>query len=153
MKDLLKVLGKILLAVTLATAGFIVMIMKFTKRDSHLEPLDKDNDGHVEFQVTMGGGEKYVNTDHFEKAYLSSKLGDMEVFFDNAEMAGDKAVIDVEVSFGAIELYVPKNWRVDNNVKVLMGAVEYNNDSEVEQDKVIQLNGNVVCGAVEIEYV
>ncbi len=52
-----------------------------------------------------------------------------------------------------MELYIPKDWTVRDNLRVAMGAVEYKNEPQEDPDKIITLVGNLSLGAVEIYYV
>ncbi len=115
--------------------------------------MDTEDEGQVKFQIKLGWGAKYVNSEQFERADLRCRFGGMEVYFDNAALHTGKGVISIDASFSGVELYVPKEWTVENNLQVSLGAVEYKNEALAEPDKTVTLVGSVSFGAVEIIYV
>ena len=74
----------------------------------------------------------------------------------NAKVNENGAQINLDVSFGAVELYIPKTWNVVNNLNVSLGGVE-ENKRRVSGDEnntiTVVLSGNVSLGGVEITYV
>ncbi|HCA28557.1 MAG TPA: hypothetical protein DEP23_02725 [Ruminococcaceae bacterium] len=79
----------------------------------------------------------------------------MEVYFDQAQLSPEGAEVFVDVSFGAIELYIPRHWNVENNVHASLVGVEearrFNNASE--NSPKLTLTGNVSLGGLEINYI
>ena len=57
--------------------------------------------------------------------------------------------------FGAIKLYIPKHWKVLDNLSVNLGGVENkNHNGQLSADApCLTLKGNVQFGAVEIYYI
>lgn len=147
-----KNIGTAIAATVLGTIGFGMLFSRIFNSKAY-DPEVVENEGLVQFGVLFGGGARYVNTDKLEEAKLKCRFGGMEVYFDNAELLGDKALIDVDASFGGVELYIPKKWEVVNNMRMAMGAVEYVGERDEEAEKVINLVGNVSFGAVEVHYV
>jgi predicted membrane protein len=118
-----------------------------------MDYIDVEDEGHIRYQTSFGSGTKYINSDEFEQADLYCKFGGMKVYFDKAVLYKGAGIIKVNVSFSGVELYIPKEWTVVNNVKVSMGAVEEKNNSNADADKTVSLVGEVSFGAVEIIYV
>ncbi len=53
-----------------------------------------------------------------------------------------------------MKLYVPKAWKVENNITSNFGGVEERGESKwTESGKQLYLKGNVNFGAVEIYYI
>lgn len=145
----------VLTAIVLGIAGIFMIMLKTVKHHKNEIPMDIDpeDEGQFDFQLTFSGGARYINTDEFKKAYLRCMFGGMEVYFDNADLYEGKATINVDVSFGGVELYLPKDWTLVNNAHVMLGAVEATNEPSPNPEKVLNLVGNVSWGAVEITYV
>lgn len=103
---------------------------------------------------TFGATIKYVQSDDFRSTDLSNSFGSMTVYFDKAEIKeGTQAKINVDVSFGAIELYIPKQWNMKIDAHAAFGAIDEKNRKEYSAEPVVLLGGNVSFGAVEIYYV
>ena len=65
------------------------------------------------FRTNFSSAVKYVSASNFEYAALECSFGNMKVFFDDARIPGGSATIDLSVSFGAVQLYLPKEWYVN----------------------------------------
>ena len=117
-----------------------------------MDSIDVEDEGHIRYQTSFGSGTKYINTDKFEQADLYSKFAGMKVYFDNAGLYKGTGIIKVNVSFSGVELYIPKEWTVVNNVNVSMGAVEEKKNTHADPSKTVSLVGEVSFGAIEIIY-
>jgi hypothetical protein len=125
--------------------------------DHHEEHFDQIINGEdkdeVNLSVNFGSSIKYVNSEDFKIAKLKCSFGAMKIYFDNAKIVGDNAVIDLDISFSGVELYIPKDWRIINKVGVSLGGVEQKNSSRDEFKKTVTLTGNVNLAGVEIFYI
>ncbi len=113
---------------------------------------DKDSDV-VNFEVSFGSSIKYVNSDDFKSASLRCSFGALKVYFDNAKIVGDTATINLDASFSGIEIYIPKDWKIVNNVDSSLGAVEEKNNSNSVSTKTVTITGHVSLAGVEITYI
>ena len=91
-------------------------------------------------------GKKTVVTDK-EVAF-----GDAKIYYDNAEMLGDFATLNIEVAFGNATVYVPQHWRVDLKVETSFGAAKA--DAPVAPtSKTLIIRGEVAFGKLGVVYV
>ncbi|MCL1808673.1 MAG: hypothetical protein FWG42_02775 [Clostridiales bacterium] len=112
------------------------------------------DDEEIECGASFCASTKYIHCDNLRKAKIYSSFGALKIFFDNAKLDPSGAVMDVDCSFGAIEMYVPKSWRIENRIVASLGAVEMKNKcAEDAQGPKLTLNGRVSLGAVNIVYV
>lgn len=115
--------------------------------------IDIDDADIIRLETNFGSSIKYVNTTSFEQANLECSFGGMKVYFDNAQMKNDQAIVRLEASFSGVELYFPKDWRVVNHASVSFGAVEERNHCDANATHTVHLYGDVSFGGVEIYYV
>lgn len=115
--------------------------------------IDEADGEDVEFGNKFGASIKYVNSVNMKRAILHSSFGEIKVYFDNANISGDKAEIQLDVSFGAAELYIPKTWNVKNQAQASFGAIEEKNSRQGADGPTVYLTGDVSFGGVEIYYV
>ncbi|MFV0362341.1 MAG: LiaF transmembrane domain-containing protein [Suipraeoptans sp.] len=115
----------------------------------------KSNGGkYREYSTVFGGGTKYINTEDFKGVKLQSVFGGMKVYFDNAHIQGDSAVIKLEVVFGNMELFLPKEWNIIMDTTcVCSGIQEKNRPSGDINGPTVRLTGEVVFGGATILYV
>ena len=103
--------------------------------------------------VTMGGLALVVDSQRFRGGALSVTMGEIRADLRRAGIEGEEAVLDLSLTMGGIELYVPSNWQVVNDVSPFMGVVE--DKTELRPDaagvqKKLVLRGKITMGAVTI---
>ncbi|MDO5294161.1 MAG: hypothetical protein Q4F05_15590 [bacterium] len=153
----------ILVAALLLSIGFSLI---FHKHEHHVEynrkkdfdekdfdVIDVEDASNVTCSTKFGASAKYVNTDDFRQADLSCSFGAMKVYFDNAIIKEDKAVVHIDASFCGMELYVPKEWKVEDHLGVSLAGVTEKNRSQSNGSPVLVLVGNVSFSGIDIIYV
>ena len=115
--------------------------------------FDEEDGNQFDFSSSFVGSVKYVNSDNFESANIDAKFAGMKVYFDNANIRNGHATVNLNVSFAGVELYVPKNWRVDNQMSASFGGVEEKNRNNGADGPILTLRGSVNLGGVTILYV
>ncbi|MBE5882543.1 MAG: hypothetical protein E7289_09630 [Lachnospiraceae bacterium] len=115
--------------------------------------FDEEDSNQFDFSSSFVGSIKYVNSDNFESANIDAKFAGMKVYFDNAVIRNGHATVNLNVSFAGVELYVPKNWRIDNQMSASFGGVEEKNRNNGADGPILTLRGNVSLGGVTILYV
>lgn len=148
----------VLLTALLGSIGFS-MIFKQHRWQDHCdtenfsEVINQPDSNIVNCSVNFGSSMKYINTDNFERANIKCSFGAMKVYFDNAVVSSDRAEIYLDVSFSGVELYIPKTWKVVNEVNPSLGAMEEKNRNAGTDLPIVTIRGNVSFSGVEIIYV
>lgn len=117
------------------------------------ESIETVDSAQMEFSSTFSGSIKYVNSDDFQSANLHCSFGSLKVYFDNAVIQKGEAVLNLDVAFAGVELYIPKDWTVVNKVNAAFGGIDEKNRNYSTGAPVIRLCGKVSFGGVEIIYV
>lgn len=106
---------------------------------------------HVYHMNRFSGAEKYIDSQNLKSVEIINKAGGMEVYLDKAKAAGDKVHMRIECYAGGMEIYIPRNWRVINNVNCFAGAVDGPSEmDEAVNDVTLILSGTVKAAGVEI---
>mgnify|MGYP002537899888 FL=1 len=84
---------------------------------------------------------------------MENSFGELTVYFDNAVIQSGKAIIKVENSFGETNLYIPKEWKTDNEIGQTFGSVQIHGISEGTSSNTLKLKGEVSFGEVNIHYI
>ncbi len=66
---------------------------------------------------------KYLHSESLKSAHLTSSFGKLSVYFDQVRLSPEGAEVRIDASFGEMILYVPKSWRVIDQVHVVCGVV------------------------------
>ena len=120
--------------------------------DNTVETID---DSVVECSVSFGDSSKYLKSSQLKRANLSCSFGALKVFFDNASLSPEGAVINLNASFSGVELYIPKEWKVKNSIECFLGGVDEKHRSVcvAKDSPALILTGQVKFSGVEIYYV
>lgn len=140
--------------------GDKVRKMRKNRRESYKgiegyeQVVDNEDSDHIEVRLKFGSIAKYVESDNFVSGDLSTSFGELTVYFDNAVIQNASAEVYVDVSFGAVKLFIPKAWKVENTITSnFAGVNEHGSTQWAEEGKVLYLRGNANFGAVEIYYI
>lgn len=156
--------GPVLGAAVLGSIGISIMFPNMERKhhcdnDDHRAHFEKNTtteevDGEeITCGVTFGSSIKYINSENLKRVNIDCNFGAMKVYFDNAMIQTGMAVLDMNLSFGGMELYVPKTWVVDNQVQFSLGGVEEKNRSEGGGVPILKLTGRASFAGVTILYV
>jgi len=115
--------------------------------------INQPDDKVVNCIVNFSSSVKYVNSDNFERANLKCSFGALKAYFDNAIIQNGSAEIFLDVSFAGVELYLPKTWKIIEDVNVSLGAMEEKNRNMPSDSPVVTIKGNVSFGGVDIIYI
>jgi len=121
--------------------------------DYKFEKIDVEDESNVTFKNSFGASIKYINTDKFEQGDFDCSFGAMKVYFDNAVMSNENAIVRINASFSGIELYIPKTWNVNDKTNVFLGSVSEKNRNNQTTTNDLTLVGNVSFSGVEIIYI
>jgi predicted membrane protein len=121
--------------------------------NNKFEEIDVEDGSYVRFRNVFSGSIKYVNTNNFEQADFDCSFGSLKVYFDNAVMSNESAVLRLNASFSAIELYVPKSWRIENKTSLILGAIDEKNKNDQITTNTLTLTGDIKFSGVEIIYI
>ena len=103
-------------------------------------------------EVAFGAGTFYKQDQELVEDEFEVGFGNAKIYYDNAEMLGDFATLNIEVGFGNAVIYVPQHWRVDLKVETFCGAAKA--DAPLGQtSKTLIIRGDVAFGKLGVVYV
>ena len=96
---------------------------------------------------------RYISSKNLRSITINSSLGEVEVYLDQAEAAGDTVVADINGTMGEIEFYLPSSWKVDSqNLNVALGELEIEGESTGGGPTLV-LTGHSSMGEIEVYYI
>lgn len=107
----------------------------------------------VQRSVTMGGLALVVDSQRFRGGALSVTMGEIKLDLRRASIEGEEAALDLSLTMGGVELYVPSNWQVVSDVSPFMGVVEDKTEPRPDAAGVqrrLVLRGKITMGSVTI---
>ncbi len=109
----------------------------------------------VSGKVTMGADTKYIHSDCLECGLFSCTMGSLKIYLDQAVLVPGGTVFTIDVTLGEVELYVPREWYVEDQVHAVLGEVSFKRKGEgiPGQSPKLVLQGNVTLAELAIIYV
>lgn len=107
---------------------------------------------NIEINTTFNGVIRYITTENFRYASIESKFSGIKIYFQDAKVPTGSAVIDMDVIFSGIELYIPANWKVINHLQGSFQGVSKKGKEPAEADTVLTLEGTARFSGVEVHY-
>lgn len=101
----------------------------------------------------FGNIERNVFSKNFKGGTISSVFGGAQINFTQADFEGT-AIIDVSVIFGGVDIIIPSNWNLKNEMSVVFGGIEDRRavtNNVNESGKTLILKGDIVFGGIEIK--
>lgn len=147
--------GSLFLAATLLSLAFHIAFgrlhVKCKIKKSHKSPRTEKC---ACVDANFGGSVKYFNEEDFESATIDCNFGNVKAYFDNAKLKGNTATINIDCNCGAVELYLPKTWRIENKIKESFSAtIEKNEPKPLKDAPAITLSGDLNFASLTIIYV
>lgn len=113
-----------------------------------------ESPGTESFSCTAiwAGVDRTVTSQAFRGGDYTAIMGGGEINLRGARPVPEGAVVEVFVIMGGIEISVPDDWQVVNQLHALMGGIEDSRRATpLEGGPVLVLKGTVVMGGVEIK--
>ncbi len=123
------------------------------EHDTQNYDTTQTDEDHLNIRAFMGGSERIVISKNFKGGDISSTFSGVVVNCAQAEIE-DVAVLNVSVLFAGLELRLPSNWEVKNQVSTIAGAVEDKRNfysHTTENKKTLIIKGSVTFGGIEIK--
>ena len=107
----------------------------------------------IRCENSFGSAIRYLNSDNFRRAAIENNFGSLSVYFDNAIVQEGSANVSVENNFGETNLYIPKEWKIQNNLDRSFGAIRETGSSIGTSSTVLYLNGSANFGEIHLHYI
>lgn len=107
----------------------------------------------LEFTQVFKNGTKYVQSPNLKTINVESIFGSMEIYLNNAHLAGGVATLDIDNVFANTTIYVPASWIVEERTECVFGNVSYKGSSVADGRNRLILTGDVVFGNVKIVHI
>ena len=114
-------------------------------------PEDAERDSYPKPVAIMGGVVRNIESQDLVGIEASAVMGGVELDLRGAKARGREVVVEAFAWWGGIELYVPDDWRVVNEVTPIMGGVEDKTRlNAVEPVTTLIVRGIVIMAGIEL---
>jgi len=105
--------------------------------------------------VNFGAVSRRITADALESVQMQCNFGALEVYLDQATPSPNGVDAEINCSFGAVELVVPKEWQIINHLNCSLGGVDVDKRPSAIKEGApkLSLKGNVSLGGIEVKRV
>jgi len=140
----------------LIIAGLVMMLRPGKKKyRTGTTGLNSMSNMTLNANVVFGGRKEYVTSKEFQGGSVTATFGGAEINLMQADTPAKEVVLDVKAIFGGIELIIPSDWDIKNEVDTILGSVEDVRTIRVmtslQARKTLILQGTCFCGGIEIK--
>lgn len=110
--------------------------------------------GFVASDNTFGSIQQIVLDPVFKGARLRNTFGGIVLDLRRTKLEVPETVIDVDCTFGGIEIYMPANWNLQSQVSAILGGCDdkrYHSGVEIDQEHILVVRGSVTFGGIEFK--
>lgn len=147
----------VLLIALLLTVGFSFLFPKYKiskhKGGEKFETIGECGEDGMNIETKFSSKIQYISTEDLKSLNINSCFGGVKVYMDNAKIAGDSAVVNIYLDFSGLEIYVPKSWKVADNVHYAFSDSEEKNSADEVAEKTLVLRGKASFSGISIIYV
>lgn len=120
--------------------------------EEHQNNTSENDEDYLDMNSIFGSAEKNYFSKNFKGGNITCVFGGGKVNLVQSDIQ-DTAILNLSINFGGVEILVPSNWIIKNELNALFGGIEDKRHTfpiNDENKKILILRGNVLCGGVEI---
>lgn len=113
-----------------------------------------NTDGYVESGNIFGSVQQIILDPVFKGAKLKVLFGGTVLDLRHTKLEGKETFIEIDCTFGGIEICVPPNWNLNFQVHPIMGSCEdkrFNHTIEIDSEHQLIVRGDITFGGLEIK--
>ncbi|NLD06719.1 MAG: hypothetical protein GX669_01120, partial [Lactobacillus sp.] len=82
---------------------------------------------------------------------IDSTMGEVSVYLDGAKAAGDEVIMNVNTSMCDVNVYIPSDWQVENNMQNSLSDVDIDHSKGTGTKLILQ--GRNTMGDLTVKHV
>ena len=110
--------------------------------------VDSDN---VVISGKMTEASRYIHSQNLKTVTIDSSMGDVSVYLDDAKAAGDEVIMNINTSMCDVDVYIPSDWQVENNMQNSLSDVDIDHSKGTGTKLILQ--GRNTMGDLTVKHV
>ena len=110
--------------------------------------VDSDN---VVISGKMTEASRYIHSQNLKTVTIDSSMGDVSVYLDDAKAAGDEVIMNINTSMCDVDVYIPSDWQVENNMQNSLSNVDIDHSKGTGTKLILQ--GRNTMGDLTVKHV
>lgn len=116
------------------------------------DTVSNDKGAHVVVDQTFSDTSRYIHSKELETIDVNGKMGDINIYLDDAQVAGDTVVMNLNITMTDLNIFLPLSWQIDNNLGTSLGELEIEGTSNGGGPTLL-LQGHASLSDIDIKYV
>lgn len=115
---------------------------------------NEDEDTELYFIDKLTSSTRYLHNKQLERVVFEVSAGELKAYFDDVTVANSELIVDLNVTMGQVELFIPKEWQISNELAYAMSTVNVPKKLTSEMDTVlVHLRGKINFAEVNVHYI
>lgn len=110
--------------------------------------VDSDN---VVISGKMTEASRYIHSQNLKTVTIDSSMGGVSVYLDDAKAAGDEVIMNINTSMCDVDVYIPSDWQVENNMQNSLSDVDIDHSKGTGTKLILQ--GRNTMGDLTVKHV
>lgn len=107
--------------------------------------MNSDKEGHIDYQFSFSGSEQIFLEPVFRGGNIKTVFGGLKLDLRKAVLEEGTTILNIDASFGGVELVIPEDWNVDIRSQCFCGGFDDKRINRCIQDRSKCLIINVKC--------
>lgn len=116
------------------------------------DTVSNDNGAHVVINQNLSDASRYVHSKALETIDVNGKMGDINIYLDDAQTAGNQVTMLLNITMSDLTVYVPLSWEVNTDINPTFGDLEIDGSSNGGGPTLI-ITGHASMSDIKIKYV
>jgi len=127
---------------------------RWKKKDMDMseEIVDGGGNEDIILDAKFSGSVKYVTAKNIKNVSVDCSFAGVKIYFDNADINENGAHMNFDLDFAGAELYIPKSWKVIDDVNCILGGVEIKGSPNQTTDRTVTITGKATFSGITIIY-
>jgi hypothetical protein len=123
----------------------------FRHRTHPAFPVDAGSD--MDVTAVFSGQERRFTSPGFKGGHATAVMGGIEIDLTGATLEGGKATVELTAIMGAVEMRVPRDWKVVLDATPILGAAadKRNNVMDADAKATLYIKATAIMGGIEIK--
>lgn len=110
-----------------------------------------DSEDTINVESSFNDYAKYVRSENFKGGYIESNFGQLQVYLHEATFDPTGAILDLDVNFGSLTIYVRRGTRTHDHISTAFGGIQMDEYMYVEgNNDMLTLKGDCNFGSVKV---
>lgn len=120
-----------------------------------VDQTTSSNEDTINENIQFTTMKKSLISQNFSGGKINVWFGELKLDLTQSKLNFGENILDVNVMFGALELKVPSDWKINTSISATFGGIDdkrISNLININNESTLHIKGSVVFGGCEISY-